>query len=194
MLGCFAGTDVHTDLMSLTITRGSRHGDESPSMWPRRLWRVLLLAVSSTLVGCGFGTTPGPPYDFSRLERVVEPILRLSHLSVVDRQENGTDCDGMSCARPRLNYDLRSEPPASFEMVQAVLSAFDDVTKPFTRVEVVQDRDPAAPRHWAFHGEVMHHAVQVFGEVTSDGDVFAPGAGRADLIRVVVWADHLAAP
>lgn len=158
----------------------------------RLLLRILLLAVTTTLVGCGFGTTPGPPYDFARLERVVEPILRLPHLSVVDRRETGTDCGGMSCARPRLNYDLGPESPATFEMVQEVLSAFDDVTKPFTRVEVAQDRNPAAPRHWAFNGEVMHHAVQVFGEVTSDGDVFAPGAGRADLIRVVVWADNLA--
>ena len=77
-------------------------------------------------------------------------------------------------------------------MVQVVLSAFGGVTKPFMRIEVVQDRDSTAPRHWAFDGEVMRHAVQVFGEATSDGDVFAPGAGKADLIRVVVWADKLA--
>lgn len=121
----------------------------------------------------------------------MEPILRLPHFSVVDRKESGTDCGGMSCARPRLNYTLRSEPPATYEGVQELLSAFDNVTKPFTRVEVVQDRNPAAPRHWAFDGEVMRHAVQVSGEVTSGGDLFAPGVGTADVIRVAVWANGL---
>lgn len=178
--------------MTVATTTPSRYGDALPSTWHRSLRRVLLLAaVATTLAACGFGTAPGPPYDFARLERVVEPILRLPYFSVVDRKESGTDCGGMSCARPRLNYTLRSESPATYEQVQELLSAFDDVTKPFTRVEVVQDRDLAAPRHWALDGEVMRHAVQVSGEVTGGGDLFAPGVGTADVIRVVVWANRL---
>ena len=178
--------------MRVAITTPSRHGDALPSTWRRPLRRVLLVAaVATTLVGCGFGTAPGPPYDFAGLERVVAPILSLPHLRVVDRHESGTDCGGMSCARPRLNYTLRPESPATYEQVQEMLSAFTGVSKPFTRVEVVQDRDPAAPRKWAFNGEVMRHGVQVAGDVTSGGDLFAPGAGSADLIRVVVWADRL---
>ncbi len=158
----------------------------------RPLRGVLLLCVAATIGECGFGIAPGPPYDFARLERVVQPVLSRPHLSVVDRQETGTDCDGMSCERPRLSYVLRSEPPATFETVQEMLSAFQNVTKPFLPLEPPPERDPAAPHRWACNGEVMGHGVQVAGDVTSGGDVFAAGAGTSEVIRLVVWADRLA--
>ena len=77
----------------------------------------------------------------------------------------------MSCARPVLSYELRSQPPATFERVQELFSAFDGVTKPFSQFEAGQDRDPANPRHWGFAGEVMRHAVTVSGDVAAGGKV-----------------------
>lgn len=180
--------------MRLSIAGGPRHGCDVLTTVRGTAVAITVVAAAATLVGCGFGTAPGPPYDFNRLERVVEPILRINQLTVVNRQQTGTDCHGMSCARPRLNYDLRSAPPATFETVQELLAAFDGITKPFSQVEVVQDRDPANPRRWAFTGEVMRHGVQVWGEVTGGGEVFGPGAGTADVIHLVVWADRLAVP
>lgn len=152
----------------------------------------MLLCLGTTVVACGFGTAPGPPYDFARLERVVEPVLSLPYLAVVERRESGTDCRGMSCARPRLTYTLRSDPPATFELVQRMLSAFRDVAKPFSRAVLPNERDPTRPHCGTYNGEVMRHAVQVAGEVTSGDDAFGPGVGTANVIRVVVWADRLA--
>ncbi len=77
-------------------------------------------------------------------------------------------------------------------MVQELLSAFQDVTKEFLPAELPHDRDPAAPHRWAYNGEVMGHAVQVGGDVATGGKDLAPGAGTAEMIRLVVWADGLA--
>lgn len=178
--------------MRLQAVKPSRHSEMLATTRHRTLVACIGLAIATTLGACGFGTTPGPPYDFTRLERVVEPILRLPGLTVVERQETGTDCGGMSCARPVLSYKLRSQPTATFEKVQEFLSVFDGITKPFSQAEAVQDRDPANPRRWIFVGEVMRHAVTVSGDVAAGGKVFGPGTGTADVIRVNVSADRLA--
>lgn len=140
--------------------------------------------LSMSLLSCGylgFGTSPGPPYDFSKLEPVVEPIRTLPDFEVVDRQQRGTNCHGQGCARPLLSYYLRPKTPTGCSSIQAVVSSFQRVSTSFT---------PTTPGHCAYAGEVQGHAVTVAGRLEG-GDVLRQDGGTAAVIEVGVFADRL---
>lgn len=134
------------------------------------------------LAACGFGTSPGSPYDFSELEPLVAPISSLPTVEVIDRQERGSNCHGQGCARPLLTYYFRPEAPAGCELVPDAVATFQGVSQPFR---------PAAPEQCAYVGEVAGHAVTVGGR-TASGDVLAPSENLGlERIEVGIFADRL---
>jgi len=116
----------------------------------RSLACVLLL----TLTACGFGTKPGPPYDFTQLEPVVDPVLHMPFVSVLSREESGTDCHTQGCGRPRLTYRLRMEPLSNCDRIQELIAAFREVTQRFS---------VANPGRCGYVGEVDGHSVTIAG-------------------------------
>lgn len=145
----------------------------------------LLVASLGSCGPGGFGTARGSPYDFSQLEPVAEPVLRLPDLEVVNRQEFGTDCRAMSCERPYLTYTLRPKIQAGCELVQKVISAFREVTSPFS---------PSGG--WCgYNGEVQGRGVSVGGDLTEGGGALpADGGDVLAGVRIAVFADGLGRP
>jgi len=143
---------------------------------------VLSCLLVISLGSCGFGTSRGSPYDFSRLEPVVKPILGLSFLEIVNRRERGTNCHGQGCERPLLTYTFHLVAPAGCKVVQQVVSTFREVSKPFSAT---------APGRCAYAGEVLGHAVTVGGHIIPGGNTLRTEGDTAEEIQVAVFADRL---
>lgn len=141
---------------------------------------LLTMAASSMATACGFGTKPGPPYDFSRLENIAGPVLSLPSVMVATREQHGTDCHTQGCGRPYLTYTLRSSPPSNCDRVQEFVSAFSAVSERFS---------VSFPGRCAYAGEVSGHAVAVDGRDTGE-DIVGPG-GAVDHFTMTIFADKL---
>lgn len=144
---------------------------------------VACVLLAASTAACGFGTKPGPPYDFTQLEPVANPILQMPFVSLLSREESGTDCHTQGCGRPRLVYRLRIEALSNCARVQELIAAFRDVTEPFS---------VANPGRCGYAGEVDGHSVTIAGH-DSAGDTVTPG-GSVDHLVLAIFADKLSVP
>jgi hypothetical protein len=143
--------------------------------------RVLTLycLVAISITACGFGTSPGPPYDFSTLETTIGPIRDHPSLKLLDRRQYGSNCRGQGCERPRVVYVFEVNPPQSCDFIQRLPSSFTDITGAFTR---------SSPEWCAYVGEVQGHAVVVEGHLMG-GELLHAWPGQAEEVQVTVFAD-----